>query len=42
LQFEGQGGGVSPNSLGSTGSYFTAALAANDVITATITYEAAS
>jgi hypothetical protein len=42
LQFEGQGGGVSPNTLGSTGSYFTAALAAGDVVTATITYEAAS
>jgi hypothetical protein len=42
LQFEGHGAGVSPNSLGSTGSYFTAALAAGDVVTATITYEAAS
>ena len=41
-QFEGHGGGVSVNSLGATGSYFTAALAAGDVVTATITYEAAS
>jgi len=40
--FEGQGGGVSPNSLGATGSYFTAALASSDIIAASIMYEAAS
>jgi hypothetical protein len=42
LQFEGHGVGVSPNTLGSTGSGFTAALAVNDVVVATMTYEAAS
>lgn len=42
LQFEGQGQGVSPSTLGATGSAFTAALATGDVISASLTYEAAS
>lgn len=41
-QFEPHGVGVSPNALGSAGSGFTAALAANDVVTGFITYEAAA
>ena len=40
--FEGHGGGVSPNSLGATGSAFTAGLASGDVVTAFMVYEAAS
>lgn len=42
MSFSGHGLGVSPNALGSTGSAFTAALAVGDVVTGSLTYEAAS
>jgi len=42
LGFEPQGVGVSPNPLGATGSGFTAALAAGDIVQAFFVYEAAS
>ena len=42
IQYSPHGVGVSPNSLGSTGSGFTAALASADVVQATMIYEAAS
>lgn len=42
IQYSPQGVGVSPNSLGATGSGFTAALAVGDVLTGFLTYEAAA